>query len=139
MPRQTWTMRCEGLATLAVLLIAGCTVSPSPSPTARPTPSAVPTSVHSGQPTVAESIGPGDCGGVSRVRCEAAVSAAQLGLFPAPGQVVVSWRVVPTAVVVCDGVIQPKLDVTFALRNPAGSITVTIGELPNGELAACSY
>jgi hypothetical protein len=61
------------------------------------------------------------------------------GLYPQPGQQIVGWRVVPTVVEVCDGVIQPKLDVKFALGNPIAAITVTVGERPNGALAVCTY
>jgi hypothetical protein len=40
---------------------------------------------------------------------------------------------------VCDNVIEPMFDVTFVLREPVAVIVVTVGLLPDGRLAACTY
>ena len=80
-----------------------------------------------------------DCDGFADQVCEAAGTAALSAIFPAPGQHVVAWHVRPTTTKVCDGVVKPKFDVVFELEDPVAVITVTVGELPDGRLSACSY
>ena len=89
--------------------------------------------------TPSASLGPGSCEGLPGAQCVGAVLVAQTGLFLQPGERVVHWRVSKTVVVTCDGIIQPKFDVLFTIADPAGSISVTVGQYPEGTWAACTY
>ena len=79
------------------------------------------------------------CDGVSAALCEAAHTEAEMhGLFLQQGERVVSWTVRPSAAKACPGVGPALADVQFKVE-PAGSVTVTVAETPNGALAVCTY
>lgn len=80
------------------------------------------------------------CQGVDPNLCaQARAEAEATGLFLASGQVVVGWTARPTSVKLCDGIIEPKVDVVFETRDPNATLTVTVGLLPDGRLATCTY
>jgi hypothetical protein len=56
-----------------------------------------------------------------------------------PQDQVLSVRVRPTKVRMCDGIIEPKIDVRYTLQNPVAIFTITVGTLPDGRWAACTY
>lgn len=79
----------------------------------------------------------GECGSVPVALCtEAATQAFNFGLFPTPGQVVVSWRVRDTTARFCNDASTPKFDVIFELEKPTFEKVATVGEL-YGKLYAC--
>jgi hypothetical protein len=81
----------------------------------------------------------GDCDTIPSYDCEAAWEAAtDSGLDPKVLPHIVGWRVGPTAVRMCGGYLKPKFDVTFHL-DTAADVTVTVAELPDGRLEACTY
>lgn len=101
--------------------------------------SAAPTGLAGATPTTSPSV-IGSCQGVVPGLCAAALAEAEAnGLFLASGQVVLSWTARPTTVKVCDGIIVPKVDVVFTTRDPTAIGTVTVGVLPDGRLATCTY
>ena len=127
----------------AALLVAGvtlgaCSPQPTPSPTFVPTPTPVPGSTLTPTGTL-PGAGMGDCDGIPISLCEAAWAAAvEFGLDPKIGPHIVRWRVQPTVVRTCDGTLTPRFDVVFELDS-GPEVTVTVGELPDGRLAACTY
>ncbi len=79
----------------------------------------------------------GTCGSVPIALCtEAATQAFNFGLFPTPGQVVVSWRVQETTARFCGVAGSPRFDVIFELAKPTFEKVATVGEL-YGKLHAC--
>jgi hypothetical protein len=132
-----WLARIAG-APIVCLAVLGC----GPQlPTASPaiTGSTVPTELPTPSPT-ASSTANGSCQGVVPDLCAAALAEAEAnGLFPASGQVVLSWVARPTRFKICDGIIVPKVDVVFTTRNPTVIRTITVGLLPDGRLATCTY
>lgn len=112
------------LALPMVILISGCISNPSP--TVAPSSSSAPSAAR-------------DCGVVDVPLCDSAAAAALTAVFPQPGQLVSAWHVGPTRVKVCDGVIEPEYDVLVQLTNPDAVLIVTVGNLPDGRVAACTY
>ena len=98
----------------------------NPSPTVAPSSSSAPSAAR-------------DCGVVDVPLCDSAAAAALTAVFPQPGQLVSAWHVGPTRVKVCDGVIEPEYDVLVQLTNPDAVLIVTVGNLPDGRVAACTY
>lgn len=79
----------------------------------------------------------GDCGEIPLETCiEAATAAFNFGVFPEPGQTVVSWKVRPTKYTSCASGFPPLYDVTLVLANPAYEKVATVGMLFD-RLAAC--
>lgn len=119
----------QPLALAAVLAIAACNGPSAPAPTTTGGPS----------PTSSPSARTGDCAGLAIALCQAAVSGAQsFGLFLKPGQTVVRWHVRPATGGEWPGCGSPVVAVTFEIA-PSGQAQVTIGQLPGGQLAVCTY
>lgn len=132
-----------GVPSLAIVLIGlltvgACSPEPSPSRTLRATPTPVPGPTL--LPTATRTgTGSGDCGGIPDALCEDVWTAAfDFGLAPQLAPRVVRWEVRPTVVRSCGGYLAPKFDVTFQLDS-GPDVTVTVGQYPEGRLAACTY
>lgn len=122
-------------AILIPLIAAGCSAV-STAPPVPPSASAQTPSIST--PVATPSVD--DCDGIALLSCQAAVAiVAEFGLFPEPSQTIVGWHVRPTRFKACDGVAQPKYDVTVDLETPAASQVVTVGVLPSGRLTVCTY
>lgn len=114
---------------VAVLAMAACNSPASSAPTATSGPSS----------TSSPSALTGDCDGLAIGLCQAAVSEAQsFGLFLQPGETVVRWRARPAAGGEWPGCGNRVAAVTFEIA-PSGEAAVTIGQLPSGRLAVCTY
>lgn len=123
---------------VGLVAVGACSPQPSPTGTLSPTPTPVPGPTLS--PTlIRPGAGSGDCGGLTDFLCDAVWAAATgNGVDPKLLPRIVGWRVRPTAVRTCDGVLAPKFDVTLALDS-GRDVTVTVGQYPDGRLAACTY
>jgi hypothetical protein len=80
-----------------------------------------------------------DCAGVALPVCLTAVAVSRQYDVIKPDDLILAVRVRPTRVKICDGIIEPKLDVTYDLQHPIAIFTVTVGVLPDGRWAACTY
>jgi hypothetical protein len=120
------------VAAVACVALLGCSRHPDASSTVAP--------ATTGPTETAGSAGNGTCDGVASGVCAAAVAEALAhGLVLASGASVVSWTARPTVIEQCDGAIVPEVDVAFTIKNPSAVVTVTVGVLPDGRLAACTY
>ena len=124
---------------VGLIAVGACSPQPAPTRTLSPTPTPVPGPTLS--PTATRvGTGLGDCGAIPTSVCEAAWSAAtDHGFDPKVVPRVVGWQVRPTVVRTCGGYLAPKFDVTFELDSGLPDVTVTVGEHPDGRLAACLY
>lgn len=117
------------LVLTAAFAMAACTSPLVPAPTTGglPSPSAVPSALS------------GDCDGLQRALCQAAVAEAQSnGLFLKPGESVARWHARPITGSDWPGCGRPTVAVTFDIA-PSGQVAVTIGQYPSGQLAVCTY
>jgi hypothetical protein len=80
-----------------------------------------------------------DCAGVALPLCLTAVAVSKEYGVIKPDDQVVAVHVQPTKVRMCDGIIEPKIDVSYTLQNPVVIFTITVGTLPDGRWAACTY
>lgn len=119
----------QPIALAAVMAMTACSGPSAPAPTTTGGPS--PTSSPSGLT--------GDCGRVAIALCQAAVSEAQsFGLFLKPGETVVRWHARPATGGEWPGCGSPVVAVAFEIA-PSGQTQVTVGQLPSGQLAVCTY
>lgn len=119
----------QPLALTAALALAACTGPSAPTPTtgAAPSVSAVPSALT------------GDCDGLEASVCQAAVAEAQsFGLFLKPGENVAGWHARPASGGEWPGCGNPIVTIAFDIA-PSGQTTVTVGRLPSGQLAVCTY
>lgn len=80
-----------------------------------------------------------DCAGVALPMCLKAVAISRRYQAIKPDDHVVAIHVRPTKVRMCDGIIEPKFDVSYTLQDPVAIFTVTVGQLPDGRWEACTY
>jgi hypothetical protein len=129
-----WVVRAEG-----TFVAFSCPVAPCPGDTsgfAMFDDSGAP--LGSGFPLPSPEPAP-DCAGVALPLCLTAVAASNEYGYIKPQDEVVAVYVRPTKVKMCDGIIEPKLDVSYTQQNPVAIFTVTVGTLPDGRWAACTY
>jgi hypothetical protein len=129
-----WVVRAEG-----TFVAFSCPVAPCPGDTsgfAMFDDSGAP--LGSGFPLPSPEPAP-DCAGVALPLCLTAVAVSHAYDVIKPQDQIASVRVRPTKVRMCDGIIEPKIDVSYTLQNPVAILTVTVGTLPDGRWAACTY
>ena len=119
----------QPLVLTAAFAMAACTTPLVPTPTTDglPSPLAVPSALV------------GDCDGLQRALCQAAVAEAlSSGLFLNPGERVARWRARPVTGSDWSGCGRPIVAVTFDIT-PSGQVTITLGQSPSRQLVVCTY